>query len=81
MHREYIVGFWDGQDKMKETRRFAARVAGAIKKISSSHCYFIMQQAYGEDLSWEDVVKTRDTVIKECAARQERKNEKVKNAR
>ena len=42
---------------------FAKKIAKAIDDIKSSHCYFIMQQAYGE-ISWEEAQKILDAVLK-----------------
>jgi len=42
---------------------FAKRLATAIDDLKSSHCYFIMQQAYGE-ISWEEVQKILDIILK-----------------
>ena len=53
---------------------FALKVATAMKKISSSHVYFVMQQAYagkewgkqGELMSWENAEKILTDVIDDC---------------
>jgi hypothetical protein len=33
---------------------FGCKVARIMLDLKSSHCYFILQQAYGNYLSWED---------------------------
>lgn len=51
--------------KLSKASVFGKRIAKAMLKISSSHVYFIIQQAYkgkkwgrnGELMSWEDAVK------------------------
>jgi len=42
---------------------FAIKIAKVIKKLKSSHCYFILQMAYGEELSWENAEELLDKVI------------------
>lgn len=41
---------------------FGTKIAKAMKDISSSHVYFIVQQAYG-DLDWKEVVEIFDNVL------------------
>lgn len=43
---------------------FAGKVSRAMKKLSSSHVYFVMQQAYG-DIDWSEVERIFDQVMKE----------------
>lgn len=43
---------------------FAKSLAKVILDLKSSHCYFIMQMAFGEDKSWEDVEKICNEIIK-----------------
>ena len=42
---------------------FAGRVARTMKDLSSSHVYFVMQQAFGE-IDWRDCEKILTEVIK-----------------
>ncbi len=57
----------------QKASNFGRRIAKVMLKISSSHVYFLMQQAYkgkkwgrnGELMSWEDAVKIFKEVIKE----------------
>jgi len=35
-----------------------------MKEISSSHVYFILQEAYGKRLDWSDAEKLLEDVIK-----------------
>lgn len=48
-----------------EVIRFAKKVAKAMKEIASSNVFFIMQQAYGEDVMYDYgiVEKKFDEVI------------------
>lgn len=48
-----------------EVIRFAKKVAKAMKEIASSNVFFIMQQAYGENImnDYNVVVKKFDEVI------------------
>ncbi len=34
---------------------FAREIARVIMDLKSSHCYFIVQMAFGETKSWDDV--------------------------
>lgn len=45
---------------------FAAKVAKTMKKIGSSHVYFILQEALGWDLDWTEVEYLLDKVVKEA---------------
>lgn len=42
---------------------FANKVATAMKEIGSSHVYFILQEAFGEDLDWTEAEKILKEVI------------------
>lgn len=45
---------------------FGKKIARVMMKLKSSHCYFILQQAYnGPYLSWEEAEKIMKKVIKE----------------
>lgn len=43
---------------------FSYKLAKVIKEISSSHVYFVMQQAFGEDLEWAEVESMCKNIIK-----------------
>lgn len=43
---------------------FAYKLAKALKDISSSHVYFILQQSFGEDLAWSEVDSMCKNIIK-----------------
>lgn len=36
---------------------FANKIAKAMDELKSSHVYFVVQMAFGEDLSWHEVEK------------------------
>jgi len=42
---------------------FAIKIAKVIKELKSSHCYFILQMAYGEELDWSDAEELLDKII------------------
>jgi hypothetical protein len=46
-------------------KSFGKKIAKTMKDISSSHVYFIIQQAYGTDLDWNDAVDILNKVLKE----------------
>jgi hypothetical protein len=45
---------------------FAREIARVIMDLKSSHCYFIVQMAFGEDKSWEDVEEICKEIRKEA---------------
>lgn len=67
-----------------EVHEFAYKIAKTMKKLSSSHCYFIIQQAYagkkwgknGELMSYEDAEEIMNRVIKECLKATIKENDK-----
>lgn len=42
---------------------FAGKIAKTMKDLSSSHVYFIIQQAFDEDMAWDEVSDMLDEVI------------------
>jgi hypothetical protein len=44
---------------------FGKRIAKVMMNLKSSHCYFILQMAYGEELSWEEAEELMKKVIKD----------------
>lgn len=42
---------------------FATKVAKVMKDLSSSHVYFILQQAFGDDLDWSEAEYILDKFI------------------
>ncbi len=44
---------------------FAKRIAKVIMDLKSSHCYFIVQMAFGEEKSWADVEEICKRIIKD----------------
>ena len=44
-------------------KEFAIKIAKAMLKISSSHTYFILQQAFGENLDWSDAELLLKSII------------------
>jgi hypothetical protein len=58
---------------MNKSSKFGKRIAKTLLDISSSHVYFIIQQAYkgkrwgdnGQLMSWEDVIKILKEVIED----------------
>ena len=61
------------QSPCRASNDFAKRIAKTMLEISSSHVYFIIQQAYkgkkwgrnGELMSWNEAAKILKEVIKE----------------
>ncbi len=59
------------KQKQSKAEEFGQKIALAMLEISSSHVYFIIQQAYkgkewgkyGELMSWEDVVRILKEVL------------------
>jgi hypothetical protein len=45
---------------------FAKKIAKTMKDSSSSHVFFLMQQAFGEEMEWEDVENLLDNIITLC---------------
>lgn len=43
---------------------FAKEIARVIMDLKSSHCYFIMQMAFGENKSWNDVENICNKILK-----------------
>ncbi len=43
---------------------FAREIARVIMDLQSSHCFFIVQMAFGENKSWEDVEKICNKILK-----------------
>lgn len=43
---------------------FANKVAKCMKELSSSHVFFILQQALGEELDWDEAKAILNDVIK-----------------
>jgi len=43
---------------------FSKEIARVIMDLKSSHCYFIVQMAFGEDKSWENVEKICEKIRK-----------------
>ena len=48
-----------------DTKDLAVKVATVMRELSSSHVYFILQQAYGDDLDWTEASLLLDNVINE----------------
>jgi hypothetical protein len=51
------------EPEMNDAELFAAHVARAMNDLASSNVFFIMQQAYHEDIEWEEVQAIFDRVI------------------
>ncbi len=45
-------------------KTFSKEIARVIMDLKSSHCYFIMQMAFGEEKSWDDVEKICNKILK-----------------
>lgn len=43
---------------------FAKEIARVIMDLKSSHCYFIMQMAFGENKTWNDVENICNKILK-----------------
>lgn len=46
-------------------QQFGKKIAKVMDDLKSSHVYFIIQMAYGEDMSWEEAQATLDKVMQE----------------
>ena len=44
---------------------FAREIARVIMDLKSSHCYFIVQMAFGENKSWNDVEEICKRILEE----------------
>ena len=55
----------NGEMRIIDTKDFAVKVATVMRELSSSHVYFILQQAYGDDLDWTEASLLLDNVINE----------------
>jgi hypothetical protein len=54
------------EQKLKEQREiksFAHKISLKMLEISSSHVYFILQQSFDDDMSWEDAEKLLNRII------------------
>jgi hypothetical protein len=49
----------------KLSSEFGKKIAKVMMKLKSSHCYFILQMAYGEELDWTDAEELMKRVINE----------------
>jgi hypothetical protein len=43
--------------------KFAVEISKVMRGLASSHCYFILQQAFGETMDWSDCEKLFDKMI------------------
>ncbi len=48
---------------------FAFKIAKAMKDSASSHVFFLAQQAFGDEMEWEDVDAILDNIITLCTIR------------
>ena len=46
-------------------KEFGKKIAKQMMKLKSSHCYFILQMALGEELDWSEAEEIMKKVIKE----------------
>lgn len=51
--------------KKIDNKVFAKEIARVIMEFKSSHMFFTMQQAFGENKSWDDVEKICNKILKE----------------
>lgn len=56
----------------KLVNHFANRVAKVMADLKSSHVYFVLQQAFGEDLGWHEAEEILNKV-KEATDKESRK--------
>jgi hypothetical protein len=49
--------------KIRKTE-FAVKIAKVMDDLKSSHVYFVMQQAFGEEKAWEDCQEILDEILK-----------------
>jgi len=47
-----------------DTNVFAKEIARVIMDLKSSHCYFIVQMAFGESKTWNDVESICKKILK-----------------
>lgn len=51
-------------NRLREALEPCRKLLIAMKQNGSSHSYFFLQQAWGEDLGWEDVMKIIGKTLK-----------------
>lgn len=51
------------EKKEDERVDFAKRIAQEMLKLSSSHVHFILQEAYGDDLDWDEFEALLERII------------------
>jgi len=51
--------------KKSISAEFGRKIAKVMMNLKSSHCYFILQMAYGEELDWADAEELMKKVIKD----------------
>ena len=49
--------------ELKKQVEFGRKIAKVMMDLKSSHCYFIIQQAYGKELTWEEAEVLMEQVI------------------
>jgi len=51
--------------KTETSKGFGKKIAKVMMNLKSSHCYFILQMAYGEELDWDSAEDIMKKIIKE----------------
>lgn len=71
--RQAEISFLAGRDEeAKELRKvvdFAYGVAKTMDDLKSSHVFFILQQAFGENMEWDDVQEILTRIIEISGAK------------
>ncbi len=49
---------------------FALKIAQAMKDVRSSHVFFLAQQAFGDEMEWQDVEDLLNSIIALCVSHQ-----------
>ena len=57
-----------GIQKLVKVIDFAYGVARVMDDLRSSHVFFILQQAFGEDMEWDDVQEILTVIIEQSQA-------------
>lgn len=53
----------DRKRRKESASQFGKKIAKVMLDLKSSHCYFILQRAYGEDLSWTEAEEIMKEVL------------------
>jgi len=49
----------------EHSSEFGKKIAKVMMNLKSSHCYFILQMAYGAELDWDEAEELMKRIIKD----------------